>query len=147
MVGSPNWNTELGQQVTWMANNQQQTAVLTLNPPDLGPMRIVINLSDSQQQLGASFMAAQPETRAAIEAAMPRLREMLDSAGIQLGQTNVSSGGPQSNDWTGGNRDTSNKTGQSAFFGADNEAGGLEAVIQPPASLQRTGAGLIDTHA
>jgi flagellar hook-length control protein FliK len=39
----------------------------------------------------ASFVSANAEVRDAIETALPRLREMFASAGIELGQTNVSS--------------------------------------------------------
>jgi flagellar hook-length control protein FliK len=141
-VGSPDWNTALGQQVSWMANNHQQTATLSLNPPDLGPVHIVLNLSDNQQ-LGASFLAAQPETRAALEAAMPRLREMLDSAGIQLGQTSVGSGNTPSDN---GN-DRTPQNSRSFFSGnIDESATGSETLTAPQINSQRAGTGLIDTH-
>jgi flagellar hook-length control protein FliK len=143
-VGSPDWNTALGQQVTWMANSNQQTATLTLNPPDLGPVHIVLNLSDTQQ-LGASFLAAQPETRAALEAAMPRLREMLDSAGIQLGQTSVGSGNTPSDNGSGNNRTPSNP--RSVFSGnIDESVTGSETLTASQTNPQRAGIGLIDTH-
>ncbi|WNV06739.1 flagellar hook-length control protein FliK [Candidatus Methylospira mobilis] len=144
-VGSQDWNTALSQQVAWMANSQQQTATLTLNPPDLGPMRIVLNLSDNTHQLGASFLAAHPETRAALEAAMPRLREMLDSAGIQLGQTSVGSGDTPSSNWAGNNRPQSQS--QSFFSGDNGElVTGVETLVTPQINQQSAGIGLIDTH-
>ena len=144
-VGTQDWDTALSQQVAWMANSQQQTATLTLNPPDLGPMRIVLNLSDNTHQLGASFLAAHPETRAALEAAMPRLREMLDSAGIQLGQTSVGSGDTPSSNWAGNNRPQSQS--HSFFTGDNNElVTGGETLISPQINQQSAGIGLIDTH-
>ena len=89
-VGSPDWSQALGQKVVWMAQGAQQTATLTLNPPDLGPMQVTLNVANNQAT--ANFTAHQPEVRHALEAAMPRLREMLNDAGIQLGQSNVSAG-------------------------------------------------------
>ena len=73
-----------------MIAGEQQSASLTLNPPDLGPLQVVLNVTNSQAN--ATFVAAQPEVRQALEAAMPRLRDMLSDAGIQLGQATVSSG-------------------------------------------------------
>jgi flagellar hook-length control protein FliK len=92
-VGSQDWNQALGQKVVWMAKGAEQTATLTLNPPDLGPMQVTVNVSNNQAT--ATFVAHQPEVRHALEASLPKLREMLNEAGIQLGQSSVS-GGTQS---------------------------------------------------
>jgi flagellar hook-length control protein FliK len=91
-VGTPAWDQALGQKVVWMVAGEQQSASLTLNPPDLGPLQVVLNVSNATAH--ASFTAAQPEVRQALEAALPRLREMLGEAGIQLGQATVGSGSP-----------------------------------------------------
>lgn len=91
-VGTPAWDQALGQKVVWMVAGGQQSATLTLNPPDLGPLQVVLNVSNSQAN--ATFIAAQPEVRQALEAALPKLRDMLGDAGIQLGQASVNSGTP-----------------------------------------------------
>jgi flagellar hook-length control protein FliK len=87
-VGSSGWDQALGQKIVWMVGGSEQSASLTLNPPDLGPLQVVLRVTNDQAN--ATFIAAQPEVRLAIEAAMPKLREMMSDAGIQLGQTNVS---------------------------------------------------------
>ncbi|HEY8023041.1 MAG TPA: flagellar hook-length control protein FliK [Burkholderiaceae bacterium] len=92
-VGSSGWDQALGQKVVWMVAGGQQSASLTLNPPDLGPMQVVLNVTNSHAT--ATFTAAQPEVRQALESAMPKLREMLGDAGIQLGQTSVNAGNAQ----------------------------------------------------
>lgn len=89
-VGTPAWDQALGQKIVWMVSGSQQSASLTLNPPDLGPLQVVLNVSN--EQANATFIAAQPEVRQAIEAALPKLREMMGEAGIQLGQTNINAG-------------------------------------------------------
>ncbi|HYC42143.1 MAG TPA: flagellar hook-length control protein FliK [Noviherbaspirillum sp.] len=91
-VGTPAWDQALGQKVVWMVAGDMQSASLTLNPPDLGPLQVVLNVSNSQAN--ATFIAAQPEVRQALEAALPKLRDMLGEAGIQLGQASVNSGTP-----------------------------------------------------
>jgi len=92
-VGTPAWNQSVGQKLVWMIGSEQQSASLTLNPPDLGPLQVVLSVSSTQAN--ASFYSSQPEVRQALEAALPKLREMLGEAGIQLGQANVSAGTPQ----------------------------------------------------
>lgn len=90
-VGSADWDKALGQKVVWMVQGAQTSATMTLNPPDLGPMQITLNVNNNNQAT-ANFVAHHPEVRHALENAMPRLREMLGDAGIQLGQSNVSAG-------------------------------------------------------
>ncbi len=138
-VGTTAWGQALGEKLVWMTAGAQQTASLTLNPPNLGPLQIVLNVSNDQAT--ASFFSAQPEVRQALEAAMPRLREMMDEAGIQLGQATVSADTPRQNDTPG-------QPGQriASRFAAPDEAAaaGLQAV-QPP--VAQSGRGLIDTFA
>lgn len=91
-VGTTAWSQALGDKIVWMAAGAQQTATLTLNPPNLGPLQIVLNLTNDQAT--ANFFTAQPEVRQALETAFPRLREMMSDAGIQLGQASVSAETP-----------------------------------------------------
>ncbi len=98
-VATPAWNQALGQQVVWMVSGEVQTASLNLTPPELGPLQITLNVSNNQAS--ANFVAAQPEVRQALEDAMPRLRQMLGEAGIELGNTSVSAGTPQQQGFEG----------------------------------------------
>ena len=88
LIRDQHWANDFGQKVVWLATHDKQTAQLTLNPAQMGP--IEISLSMDKGNATASFASANAETRNAIETAMPRLREMFASAGIELGQTNVS---------------------------------------------------------
>lgn len=85
---SPQWGQALGQRITYMANNKVQEAKITLNPEKLGTIQIKLNI-DKDNQLHVSMSAQQGTTREAIENAMPRLKEILDMAGIDLGSLNV----------------------------------------------------------
>jgi flagellar hook-length control protein FliK len=138
-VGTPGWDQALGQKVTWMVAGEQQSASLTLNPPDLGPLQVVLNVTNSHAD--ATFVAAQPEVRQALEAAMPRLRDMLSDAGIQLGQATVSSG----------------SSGQQSGFDQQQSSSGarrmnvtttqIDAPMQTTGRVQSSvsGQGLVDT--
>gem|GEM_PF-1534765 len=86
-VGSHGWDGEVGNKVIWMIGRQEQRAELVLNPPQLG--RVEVSLSMNATQTNAVFVSANPAVRDALEAAMPRLREILADAGINLGQAQV----------------------------------------------------------
>lgn len=86
-VGNPGWNHEFGEKLVWMAKNDQQTAQININPPQLGPIQI--HLSINGDQATATFASPFGEVRQAIESSLPQLKEMLASSGIDLGQTNV----------------------------------------------------------
>ena len=86
-VGAPGWGGEVGDKVVWMVGRQETRAELVLNPPQLG--RIEVSLSMNGDQADATFISANASVREALENAMPRLREVLQGAGISLGQTQV----------------------------------------------------------
>lgn len=86
-VGEAGWDQEVGQRIVWMANRAEGKAELVLTPPQMG--RIEISLTVSGDQATASFASANPVVREALESALPRLREVLADAGIQLGQAQV----------------------------------------------------------
>lgn len=83
------WEQAIGQRVLWMAQDQLQSASLTLNPPHLGPVQITLQLD--AQQANVQFVSAHAEVRQALQEALPVLRDLLGQAGIQLGQADVSS--------------------------------------------------------
>jgi flagellar hook-length control protein FliK len=89
-VGSESWGSGLGDKVIWVVGNQTRGAEIHLNPPTLGPLEIRINVSDGQANV--SFMTQHASVREAIEAAAPRLREMLGDAGISMGGVSVNVG-------------------------------------------------------
>jgi len=87
-VGAAGWGNEVGEKMVWMANRLESRAELVLTPPNMG--RVEISLTVSGDQATASFASTNPAVREALEAALPRLREILAEAGIQLGQAQVS---------------------------------------------------------
>ena len=70
-----------------LASSNKQQAEIRLTPADLGPLRVRIAVEDGAANV--TFQAQHAVTRDAIEAAMPRLREMLAESGLSLGQTSV----------------------------------------------------------
>lgn len=87
-VGHADWDDAFGKQVVWMVNQHQQVAEMKLNPPHLGPMEV--RLTVQNDQVTALFTSHHASVREAIEAAMPRLREMFAESGMMLGNASVS---------------------------------------------------------
>jgi len=98
--GSPRFGAAFGERVSWMVREGLQNAELTLNPPDLGPIRIALSMEKDAASFG--FNATHAQTRAAIEQALPRLRELLAEQGLSLGHTSIDAGtGGKNDQWSG----------------------------------------------
>jgi flagellar hook-length control protein FliK len=142
-VGSSGWDQQVGQKIVWMAADGEQSAELTLNPPDLGPLQVVLNVSND----GASveFSSNQLEVRQALENALPRLREMMSESGIALGNATVNAGMPDqrqapSDGQGGGNRASQSRLGSTASV--------AEPAPRPSARVTGLGdRGMVDTFA
>ncbi len=93
LIGTPDWNTECAQKIVWMQSQKQQSAELHINPPDLGPLHI--RLTTDETQTSAIFTSPHGEVREALEAALPRLREVLADSGITLGNASVTADSPR----------------------------------------------------
>jgi flagellar hook-length control protein FliK len=89
-VRDPRWADELGARVSLLLRAGESSATLQLTPVDLGPVEVSVTVRDSQATV--HFGASQAETRALLEASLPRLRELLASQGFQLTDASVSSG-------------------------------------------------------
>ncbi|WP_224555688.1 flagellar hook-length control protein FliK [Pectobacterium versatile] len=87
--GSPQWQDALGQQIIMFSRNGQQTAELRLNPQELGALHISLKIDDNQAQI--HLASASSQVRAALEAALPHLRNAMAESGINLGQSSVGS--------------------------------------------------------
>jgi flagellar hook-length control protein FliK len=92
-IGNSGWADEFSQKIIWMSTNQNQTAELHLNPPDLGPLNVVLKISDNQ--LTAQFTSPHSAVRDAVENALPKLREILADNNIMLGNATVSDQSPR----------------------------------------------------
>ncbi len=92
-AGREAWAEDVGNQVRWMLGRAESKAELVLTPPNMGKLEVSITLNGDQTT--AQFVASSQAARDALEQALPRLREILQQAGISLGQTNVSTSGEQ----------------------------------------------------
>lgn len=81
-VGKPGWSDAVLDKVMWMSSQQLNSAEIHLNPPDLGPLQV--RISTQHDQASVLFTSQHAAVRDALDQALPKLRDMLDSQGIQL---------------------------------------------------------------
>ena len=128
------WQAAVNQRLLWLANQQIQSAQLTLNPENLGPIQVRIDV-DAQQLTHVQFFAAHAEVRQALQESLPALSALFAQAGIQLGQSQVGSESGQT-------RFAPSHTFQNQ--GSDDEES--KPLMIPGPSMAR-GQGLINTFA
>jgi len=81
-LDSPAWSKDFGQHVIRLAVEGQPAAEIHLNPPELGPIRVLIEMNGQDATL--QFTAEHAHTREALEGALPRLREMFSAGALTL---------------------------------------------------------------
>lgn len=84
------WQTAMNQQVMSMVSVGDDVASLTLSPPDLGPVQVVLKVDN--QSVNTTFISDNPLVRQALEDGLQDLRQRMQSQGLQLGQTFVGDG-------------------------------------------------------
>lgn len=133
-LAHPGWVQAFGNQVVWATGQGLSAAELHLTPPELGPVSVRISLD--QDQASIAFSTPHGVVRDAIEAALPRLRDMLGSQGIALADVNVSQ-----RDSSQAQAEPGAGWGPGTGRGADGEV--AEAVL--PA--RRATVGMLDVYA
>lgn len=88
LAGTEAWFEDLGARVDWLKDMNVEKAELQLHPAELGLLEIHISTGDDATTV--SFVTHNAEARELIEDSMPRLRELLASQGMQLGESQVS---------------------------------------------------------
>ena len=133
-VGGKGWDQAFGQRVAWVVNQQVQAAEIKLNPPNLGAIEVRVNVDGDEVQV--SFTAQQGLAREALEAAIPRLREMFAEQGLNLADVDVS---PRDSG-EGRGREAAEATQAEGADGGDDDA----FADSDEARAQSVGQGLVD---
>ena len=91
--GKSGWTQAVAQQVMVMVKDKVQTISLALNPPNLGPLQVVVKIEN--QVANVQFSSAAPEIQQALRDGLPVLQDLLGQAGVALGQTDIGHRQPQ----------------------------------------------------
>jgi flagellar hook-length control protein FliK len=84
----PGLDQRMGERITTMIGQQIQHARILLDPPELGALEIKIQIQN--EQTSVNFVTQTTAAKDVLDAQLPRLREMLESQGMNLDQVDVS---------------------------------------------------------
>lgn len=137
-VQQQGWDRAFGHGIRWMVNQNVQLAEIRLSPPNLGPLEVRLQVDGDRTHL--NIVAPHATTREAVEAALPRLREMFAESGLNLGDVNVR----QDNTGRGGS-EAEDRSGADAARAADGED--RSEVDRHASATVHVGRGLVDFYA
>lgn len=99
-VGSTDWGEAMAGRITLMVNQKISAARIHINPPELGPIEVRVNLNHDQASV--QFTSPSAQVRDALEQSIPRLRDMLENAGFSLADSGVNDQSQQGFEQRGG---------------------------------------------
>ncbi len=141
-MGQPGWDQALSQNVLWMAKHDVQVASIRLNPPQLGPLEVRITFNHDQANV--NFISHHGVVREAVEAALPKLRDMFGQGGVNLVNVDVS-------DDSSMGRQAGGADGGSGGGSPDQGLGGAEVSLPlsetPSMTMSTLPTGLVDYFA
>ncbi|MCW8945671.1 MAG: flagellar hook-length control protein FliK [Sedimenticola sp.] len=143
-TGQKGWDNVLGNRIMWMVGKQMQQASIQITPRHLGPIDIQVSVHN--EQTSVSFVAQNGIAKEALEAAIPRLRELFADSNLQLVNVDVGhreAGSEQrSASRFGEGGDNNNTAGQAGGLAGSGEEGGDSESLQV-----ESGIGLVDDYA
>ncbi len=140
-AGTEAWQHQLGEKILWLVGQKLHEARIHLNPADLGPIDIQIQIHKDQAQI--QMHATQALTRDMLDAAAWRLRETLAGQGLNLSGFDVS----DQPAWQQSEREPGQPSGGG---GADTDLAleTVEDLTERPVMMRVTDIpGLVDTYA
>lgn len=143
-LASPQWTQDLSRQMVTLAQsgiNGTHTVQLHVNPPELGPVHITLQIGDSMTQ--AAFVSPHLHVRQALENALPGLAQQFAQAGLSLGQANVSDQQSGQQGFAQQSPNPQNPSGTS--FSLDTNTAGIAPLSSRPHNPARHPDALVDT--
>lgn len=149
-MGQGAWADDLGERILWLTQREISAAQLRLNPEHLGPVNVDIRVDSEGTSI--QFTAHNAGTREAIEAAVPKLREMFGAQQLPLTEVAVTAppppaqAGAQGFDYHGFQRQPGSGQPGSGSGSAFGTGAGEDAIAEPVAS-GRGAVGLVNLFA
>ncbi len=136
-LGDDGFDQAIGARLGWLADQKIGHAHVRLNPEDLGPVDVRLQMNGDK--VHASFSSPHVDVRQALESSLPRLRELLGEQGFQLahadvGHQNSGEGSPSSSPGSG-----------TGLGGGDGEPSRGEATMSAAQLIRQRG--LLDAYA
>ncbi len=141
-VGHSAWEQNMARQVFQAGQNHLQSLQIRLNPANLGVLDVHITVDGDNTHV--MFSSHHAVVREAVEGAIPRLREMFTTSGMNLGDVNVANHGASQEQ---GHDSSSGHQFFTDLAGVNDSAEVLEAVQDTAADTMATaGEQLLDYY-
>ncbi len=115
-VGTPGFATEVAGQIAQLVHINTDRAQLHVHPADMGPIDVTMQVR--HDQVSVTMVAADPHTRAALELALPQLRDLLANQGLALTNASVNDQAPRDQGAASQNGGASARSGTPAIAAA-----------------------------
>lgn len=113
------WGDALGQRLAMMVTDQRQEAVMRLDPPELGTLGVRLVVENGS--VSVQFTSAVPQVREMLEIEADRLRDAIESEGLELADVNVGQGEGDS------------RQQESSLYAENGQETGFEVTAEPDA--------------
>jgi len=141
-VGDAGFGQDVSRQLVYLAKTGTQSAELSLQPANLGPVSVSIQMNGLDASIAIS--ASHAATRAALQEALPHLHELFQGSGLQLTGAHVGDGSQRHADQGAAQRNPATATNGLGSSGANDAAPVTLGVGVAQAAV---GNRLIDTFA
>lgn len=88
-INHPKWADQFSEHIVWMGQQNIKSALIKLHPEELGPIEISIKVV--KDAASVNIVSHNPEVRNLIGEALPKLRDMMSTQGLNLSEVHVDS--------------------------------------------------------
>lgn len=144
-VNDPQWIDNMGEKIVWLTGRNLQSAEIHLNPAELGPVDVKVQVQNDQTTV--TFTVQHASVRELLEANVHRLREMMEGNGVNLRDVQVgadTTGQQQAFARNGDEAESGSGHGGSARGGADD---GVDGVVTELGTTAVSSRNVIDFYA
>lgn len=141
-VGQNNWAESVFDRVAWLTGQNNKSAQIQLNPPELGPLEVKVKINNDQAHV--QFSTSHGAVKEALETAETKLREMLESHGLSLANMNVADGTAEQQQAEGDENEDG--PGSDSLASTEDDLDGADLISSIEEGLGLSQRGLVDMY-
>lgn len=126
------WGDKFAEHIVWLGNNDIKSAVIKINPEELGPLEISVKVV--KDSANVNILSHSMHVRDIVDQAIPRLRDMMADQGLNLANVQVSAD-TRSNNQFAQNNNNNDPHYEASFNEAEEEAQLVTSIKKPPKGL------------
>lgn len=127
------WGDQFAEHIAWLGKNDVKSAVIKLNPEELGPIEISVKVVKDTASVNIVSHSAQ--VRDVMDQAIPKLRDMMSAEGLNLSDVQISADQRSGNAFAQNNNNNQQANDGTVFTEGDEEVQMVSSVKKPPKGL------------